>query len=52
MNRTVFKNGLIWNNIGEVAVVTYKNGLSVYQSAHFGFDTMRQRVHPFTFQLR
>jgi|GEM_PF-1578593 len=50
MNLTVFKNSLIWNNIGEVAVVLGSKTLSVYQSALLGFITLRRRVRSFTFQ--
>ena len=50
MNGTAFKSSLIWNNIGEVAVVLGSKILSVYQSALFGVVTMRRHVHPFTFQ--
>ena len=50
MNLTVFKNSLIWNNIGEVAVVLGSKTLSVYQSALLGVVTLRRRVRSFTFQ--
>lgn len=50
MNLTVFKNSLIWNNIGEVAVVLGTKTLSVYRSALLGFVTLRRRVRSFTFQ--
>lgn len=50
MNRTAFKSGLIWNNIGEVAVVLGSKFPSVYQSALLRVVTVRQRVHPFTLQ--
>lgn len=50
MNRSAFKSSLIWNNIGEVAVVLGNKILSVYQSALLGIFTVRQRVYPFTFQ--
>ncbi len=50
MNRNVFKSSLIWNNIGEVAVVLGSKILSVYQSALLRVIIVRQRVHPFTFQ--
>lgn len=49
MNYTAFKSSLIWNNIGEIAVVSGNKALSVYQSAHSGVVTARH-VHPFTFQ--
>jgi len=45
MNRTVFKQGLIWNNIGEVAVILGKIDRSVYQSALLQKFTARSRVH-------
>lgn len=44
MNRTAFKNGLIWNNIGEVAVVLGIFDRSVSYSAHLAPITARQRV--------
>lgn len=50
MNGTAFKSSLIWNNIGEVAVVLGSKILSVYQSALLRVIIVRQRVHPFTFQ--
>lgn len=50
MNLTVFKHSLIWNNIGEVAVVLGSKTLSVYQSALLEVVTLRQRVRSFTFQ--
>ncbi|WP_312694258.1 hypothetical protein [Caproiciproducens sp.] len=50
MNLTAFKNSLIWNNIGEVAVVLGSKTLSVYQSALLRVVTLRRRVRSFTFQ--
>lgn len=34
MNRTVFKAGLVWQNIGEVAVILGDFPVSVLYSAH------------------
>ena len=45
MNRTAFKNGLIWANIGEVAVISDDTGRSVYHSALLQAVTLRPRVH-------
>ncbi len=51
MNRTAFKNGLIWMNIGEIAVVSGKIGRSVSNSALLQKNTARQRVHLSPFGL-
>lgn len=51
MNRNVFKRSLIWNNIGEVAVVLGKFDRSVYQSALLQGLTARQRVHLSPFNI-
>ena len=45
MNRTAFKNGLIWMNIGEIAVVSGNTARSVSNSALLQAVTLRPRVH-------
>lgn len=51
MSHITLKSTSLWTNIDHVAVITYKNDVSVYQCAHFYDNSSVFPSNSFSFRL-